>query len=325
MAIKRIVVYLPGACSLLSLGAIDAPFRLLNSWSADKKYQLTYLCDDTSLAGNVETLTGNAATDLVAGSIDLLIVISDSAPSAPLNPGQSQRIRRVCEPSKGGILTCGAGAYWLAEAGVVKQSTLCIASAFADDFQLRFPNIGIAQNLYQLDAPVMSCSGATAILDALLTYLQRFETPETVWQLAQRLQLDRIRSADEPQPHHLSGVALEPRLLQALELMEQNLEEPLSTEAIAEAVNISRRQLERLFRRYLDNMPAKYYLQLRLKKARQLLLESNISIVQIGLSCGFSSGPHFSSAYKSCFGITPRDERSKRFATINPRHKGQNL
>ncbi len=94
--------------------------------------------------------------------------------------------------------------------------------------------------------------------------------------------------------------------------MESNLEEPLSADMIADLVHVSRRQLERLFKRYLDTMPARYYQQLRLKKAQELLQTTNLSVVQIGLSCGFSSGPHFSSAYKAFFEITPREERSKR-------------
>jgi transcriptional regulator GlxA family with amidase domain len=59
-------------------------------------------------------------------------------------------------------------------------------------------------------------------------------------------------------------------------------------------------------------LPSKYYLELRLNRARQLLQQTSKSIVQIGLSCGFSSGPHFSSTYRSHFGITPREERAQR-------------
>jgi len=95
--------------------------------------------------------------------------------------------------------------------------------------------------------------------------------------------------------------------------MESNLEEPLSSDMIADLVHVSRRQLERLFKRYLDTMPARYYLQLRLRNAQKLLQTTNHSVVQIGLMCGFSSGPHFSSAYKQFFEVTPREERAKRF------------
>lgn len=102
---------------------------------------------------------------------------------------------------------------------------------------------------------------------------------------------------------------LPPRLQQALALMDTHLEEPLSTEQIAQLTHLSRRHLERLFRRHLDTVPARYYLQLRLQRARELLCNTQRSIIQIGLECGFSSGPHFSSAYKNHFQLTPRDER----------------
>ena len=96
--------------------------------------------------------------------------------------------------------------------------------------------------------------------------------------------------------------------------MEANFEEPLPTEDIARLVGVSRRQLERLFKQHLDSLPSRYYLEMRLARARQLLRETSQSILQIGLSCGFSSGPHFSSAYRGHFGITPRDERTRRLA-----------
>jgi transcriptional regulator GlxA family with amidase domain len=97
-------------------------------------------------------------------------------------------------------------------------------------------------------------------------------------------------------------------------LMEANIGEPLTTEDVARLVGMSRRQLERLFRQHLGALPSRWYLELRLERARRLLQESAQSILQIGLSCGFSSAPHFSNAYRSHFGRTPRDERSARAA-----------
>jgi transcriptional regulator GlxA family with amidase domain len=92
------------------------------------------------------------------------------------------------------------------------------------------------------------------------------------------------------------GSALQPKLSEAVTLMEANIEEPLSTDDIAGLVGLSRRQLERLFKQYLDSLPSRYYLELRLQRARRLLLDTNYSIVQVGLMCGFSSGSHFSTA-----------------------------
>ena len=83
-------------------------------------------------------------------------------------------------------------------------------------------------------------------------------------------------------------------------------------EDIARLAGVSRRQLERLFKQHLDALPSRYYAELRLMRAKRLLQQTGQSILQIGLACGFASGSHFSSAYRSRFGHTPRDERSRR-------------
>jgi transcriptional regulator GlxA family with amidase domain len=75
---------------------------------------------------------------------------------------------------------------------------------------------------------------------------------------------------------------------------------------------VSRRQLERRFRPHLDALPSRWYLALRLQHARTLLRQTHQSVLQVGLGCGFASGPHFSNAYRAHFGHTPRDERSAR-------------
>ncbi len=113
----------------------------------------------------------------------------------------------------------------------------------------------------------------------------------------------------------LDRATAHPKLAEALALMKANFEEPLPGDDIARLVGVSRRQLERLFKQHLDTLPSKHYLELRLAHARMLLQDSSQSILQVGLACGFSSGPHFSSTYRAHFGITPREERSRRVST----------
>jgi len=125
-----------------------------------------------------------------------------------------------------------------------------------------------------------------------------------------------VRSKEERQRVALQARfgALQPKLTEAVTLMESNIEEPLSTDDIANLVGISRRQLERLFKQYLGSLPSRYYLELRLQRSRQLLLDTHYSIVQVGLMCGFSSGSHFSTAFGALFGHTPREERQRKLA-----------
>ena len=86
-------------------------------------------------------------------------------------------------------------------------------------------------------------------------------------------------------------------------------EEPLALDEIAKLVGVSRRQIERLFKRYVGQVPTKYYLDMRLRRARELLLQTPMSVMEIAVACGFQSPPHFSKCYRSMFGHSPSAER----------------
>jgi transcriptional regulator GlxA family with amidase domain len=101
-----------------------------------------------------------------------------------------------------------------------------------------------------------------------------------------------------------------PKLLAVVKTMEDNLEEPLAQTSIARATGLSTRQLERLFRKYLSTTPTRYYLNLRLARARHLLRQTSMSILSVALACGFVSASHFSKCYRECYDRTPRAERS---------------
>jgi len=91
--------------------------------------------------------------------------------------------------------------------------------------------------------------------------------------------------------------------------MENNLEDPLRPDEIAEAIELSTRQLERLFAKHLGMSPKRHYLQLRLEKARGLLRQTNLSVTDICVACGFRSLSHFSKSYRGTFGLSPGQEK----------------
>ena len=124
--------------------------------------------------------------------------------------------------------------------------------------------------------------------------------------------VDRIRSGDDRQrlPTGLRLGVHNPKLISAVELMEANLSEPLSQDELAQFIGLSRRQLERLFRKHLGRAPAQYYLELRLERARHLLYQSDLPIVDLSLACGFVSASHFSKCYREMYGKSPREERA---------------
>ena len=99
------------------------------------------------------------------------------------------------------------------------------------------------------------------------------------------------------------------RLVKAVEVMQGQLEQPLSSVAIAAAANMSVRQMERLFKQHFSQTPVQFYLQLRLQKAQHLLHQSSLSITQIANACGFNSVSYFARCYRQQYACTPSAER----------------
>ncbi|MEC5217057.1 transcriptional regulator GlxA family with amidase domain [Actimicrobium sp. GrIS 1.19] len=205
----------------------------------------------------------------------------------------------------------GAAVLWLARAGQFDGVRVALPWALyaqADDERAI-----LTPQLFELDGNVLTCCGGSASVDLAMTLIAALFGPELDATIRAALCIDRVRAPQERQRLALQERigAVQPKLAEALALMEANLEEPLAADDLASLVGLSRRQLDRLFKQHLASVPSRYYLELRLQRARQLLLESHHSIVQVGLMCGFSSGSHFSTAYGALFGITPRQQRQR--------------
>ena len=216
----------------------------------------------------------------------------------------------------GGI---GTGTYLLARAGLLRACRATIHWPYTSLLAEDFPDTVVSSNLFEIDRHRLTCAGGNASVDMMLNWLGSRHGEDLVTELLDHFGLERLRNPTDHQRVPLSARigGGQPKLTEAVSLMEANYEEPLPTEEIARLVGVSRRQLERLFKQYLSSLPSRYYLELRLNRARHLLQQTSQSILQIGLSCGFSSGPHFSSAYRNHFCITPREQRSQRAARAN--------
>jgi AraC family transcriptional regulator, glycine betaine-responsive activator len=132
--------------------------------------------------------------------------------------------------------------------------------------------------------------------------------------ISEQFIVDRIRNDSDRQyvPLRAQIGAGHETLLRAAQLMEENIEKPLSLDEIAAATDLSRRQIERLFKRHLNCVPKRYYLQMRLRRARELLLHTPMPIIDVTTACGFRSTTHFSRCYHSLFGYPPSAERHPR-------------
>ncbi|NMF87732.1 GlxA family transcriptional regulator [Aromatoleum petrolei] len=308
-----ITVLLLPPVSLGTLGAIVDPFVEANRVGGQRYYAVHLVSADgapVALPGGGRLSVGGAISSLVR--CDALVVASDlhqPGTNAADIVSQLKRIARV------GAAFCGnrGGAGWLAEAGLLENRRVAVHWEDMTLYRERHPELVLCATLYEIDADRLTASSSQATLDMMLCVIAQQLSPRLADDVARQLGLDRIRPGHEKQavPAKSRISQHPPKLTEALLVMEANLEEPLGSDEIAECVGISRRQLERLFKQNLDILPSRYYQELRLERARQLIVRTQQSIVQIGLSCGFSSGSHFATAYRAHFGITPREDRSR--------------
>jgi len=204
------------------------------------------------------------------------------------------------------------GTYVMAAAGLLDGRRCTIHWENIDGLSEEFPELEITNDLFEVDGTRVTCSGGTASLDMMLNLITQAHGAALATEVSDQFIHDRIREPTDRQRMELRsrlGVS-HPKLLAVVKTMEDNLEEPLAQTDIARMTNLSTRQLERLFRKYLNTTPTRYYLNLRLARARHLLRQTSMSILSVALACGFVSASHFSKCYRECYGCTPRAERA---------------
>jgi transcriptional regulator GlxA family with amidase domain len=242
--------------------------------------------------------------------IDNLIVVAGMEPERLNDKRVFNFLRRIArQGSRVGAVSTGS--YVLARCGLLDGYRCTIHWENIPGFQEEFPHLEVTDELFEIDRNRFTCAGGTAALDLMLSVIALDHGRELATACAEAFMHERIRDRHDPQRMALRarlGVS-HPKLLKVIELMEGSLEEPLPRSQLAKKTGLSTRQLERLFRKYLQRTPTRYYLELRLQKARTLLLQTSLSVLDVALACGFVSASHFSKCYREFYAKTPRQER----------------
>jgi AraC family transcriptional regulator, glycine betaine-responsive activator len=204
------------------------------------------------------------------------------------------------------------GAHVLAKAGLLEGYKCTIHWENLPGFMEEFPDAHVTADLFEVDRNRLTCSGGTAALDLMLHLIAAKHGQELAGKVSEQCLMDRIRQPHDQQrtPYRVRLGIHHPKLIGAIEMMEANVEEPLDQEMLARYVGLSRRQLERLFRKHLGRTPAQYYLELRLERARHLLYQTTLPVMNVAFATGFVSASHFSTCYRQLYGKTPRAERT---------------
>ena len=230
----------------------------------------------------------------------------EQASSKPILTWLRKQARRGA--SIGALCT---GSYVLAKAGLLDGKRCTIHWENHASFIEDFPEVELSNLLFCVDGGIFTCAGGTSSTDMMLHLICNEHGADLGSLVADTLVHSTLRTESDEQrlsvPARI-GVR-HPKLVSIIQEMERSTEEPVSPTELAKSVNMSTRQLERLFRRYLNRSPKRYYMELRLEKARNLLLQTDMSVINVALACGFTSPSHFSKCYRAHFNRTPYRER----------------
>ena len=297
--------------SLLAFSAAVEPLRAANRLQEQPLFSWV-----TTHISNADVRASNGLEVSVNSSLDalfkcrLVLICSGTNVEKHTDKATLAIVRRL---ERNGI-TVGAicsGTYVLAKAGMLGERRCTIHWENIDAMREEFPHLEITNDLYEIDRTHITCSGGTAALDMMLHLISQAHGAKLAAEISETFIHDRIRDSHDRQRIELRsrlGVS-HPKLLMVVANMEANLEEPLSQTELAEQANLSTRQLERLFKKYMQITPTRHYLNLRLARARYLLRQTSMSILSVALACGFISASHFSKCYRETYGCTPRAER----------------
>ncbi len=297
--------------SLIALANAIEPLRMANrllgkdvyAWSIHSIDGLT-VCSSSGLQ-----LAPMTALDKM-GVVDILFVCGGINVREAVSPALLTALRRLSERrvALGALCT---GGYALARAGLLDNCRATIHWENLSALREEFPRVRLSDQLFTIDNDRFTCSGGTAPLDLMLNLIQIKLGAKISQQVSEQFMVDRVRSDTDRQYIPLRAqVGMSHRgLIRVAQIMEENIEKPLSLEKIAKATGLSRRQIERLFKRDLQCVPKRYYLEIRLRRARELLLQTSMPIMDVTTACGFQSPPHFSKCYRNQFGHPPSTER----------------
>ncbi|SRR6056297_1696181 len=305
-----VFLLIPGFSMLGFTCALEA-LTLANRHKSRREYYTWHLL---SADGQPARAWNGVTVEVDSGLIDLrrddtLVVCAGVDVSTGSTRAVLNWLRR--ETRKG--LSFGAlssGTYTLALAGLIGGKRVTTHWEYVDALTEAAPHVTVQESIYSVDGRVFTCAGGASSMDLMLHLIEEDYGRDLVDWVAEQMVYTAPRDHSQSQRLSIQGrLGLRNRKLAlAIEIMRNNIEEPLKLTDVATAVGVSTRQLERLFSNVLNTAPSRYYLEIRLEKARNLLRQTDLSVTEISVLCGFSSPTHFSRTYRKLYNVVPSQE-----------------
>jgi transcriptional regulator GlxA family with amidase domain len=313
---KTVLFLLVPGFPLMAYASAIEPLRAANVLAGRTLYAWRHLAVGATEAAASNGVAIRADFDAaIEPGPGVVLVCAGGNPAALAHPPTWTRLRAFARQGAviGGI---SAGAYILAQAGLLDDYRCTIHWEHAEAFAEAFPNLNLTRSLYEIDRDRMTCAGGIAALDMMHAMISSDHGQPLAAAVSDWYLQTQIRTSTDDQRLSVRqryGTA-NPKLTRVLQQMEAQVENPVGRRDLAALAGISVRQLERLFALHLGGTIDAQYRQIRLDRARVLLAQTAVPVLEIALMCGFGSASHFSRSYKAAFGTPPRAERRSRQA-----------
>lgn len=308
----RVGVVLTPGFSLMAFASTVEPLRGANLISGKILYRWTHLSPEggTAMSGGGLEVVTTALSAVSETDFDMVVVCGGVGSETYRNNKLRAFLRRLARHDViiGSVSTAS---FILAAAGLLDNRRCTVHWDYLEVFREAFPHIDAAGELFVIDHGIFTCAGGTAAMDVMLQFIRQRQDDRFASLVSDQFIYGTMRQPKDAQRMALRnrlGIA-HPVIVNAIEIMEGAVETPLKLPHIAERVGVSTRQLERLFRRYLGCSPTRHYTRTRLESARKLLRHSTLSVLEVGIACGFTSASHFARAYRRHFNVVPSGDR----------------
>ncbi|MEX2165399.1 MAG: GlxA family transcriptional regulator [Methyloceanibacter sp.] len=311
MSTRTVGFLLVPGFALMSYAAAIEPLRAANLISGRELYRWWHAAP----GGNPVTASNGVAIIPDCGTsteraADMVFVCAGGNPALFEDKSTFAWLRRLARKGVtiGGI---SGGPYILAKAGLLDERRATLHWEHLPAFREAFPDVEVVPSLFEIDGNRITCSGGISALDMMVALIERDHGRQLAASVGDWFLHTHIREGFGPQRMDLRyrlGVADE-KLIAVLRAMEMSLETPQSRSALARSAGISLRQLERLFKSHIGHGIHSHYRWLRLERARQLLRETTLPVLDVALATGFASSSQFARAYANAFGEPPSRTR----------------
>ena len=299
----------PGFCEL-EVSHITHTLRMANAMLAQPVFSWRCVSDAPGFVRGLTDMIVEAAPAFEDVVLPHTMIVVGGA--MPEDPAWMRRLRAMQRKMLPVVLLSDAATRYIRAAGPSGR----ITTHWRDAMQLAetgyYPNL--SNSFSEKSSGVVTAAGGTATAELMIGLIAPFLTASQVAQLGNSLLLHTIRKSDAEQPKDIAdnGSLFDGQVTAAIRHMEDNIAEPLQMTQVAERVGVSTRHLERAFRAALADTPARFYKRLRARRARAMIEETLLPLIEIAIATGFGSTCSMSKSVREEYGQSPSKMRDRK-------------